>query len=347
MITLSTQHAASARVPGARAQIAHRADDAFPFLHDTMIARLGGRLLLAWYNCTEDEIVGRTVIRGRWSSDEGMTWSAPEIIAEDLQGVAHMVPVTFSEYGGEIWAYATSMASHDRPTGYRCYRYERNGWVERERRSEPLLINTLPQSVGADWLAGGRMAAVSGELPLIPVVVRSRPQAPADWQVQPLPGPWNRGEYPLHFPETALLADGSRVDAIIRNDAGPALCCASADGGVTWGEVQPCDMPIVPSKLFGGTLPDGRQYLIYNERIQENEPRDRSRLVIALRRNADTPFDRIWTIADGFSDTLDAGPFWHYPCACTSGGYLHVSCTASAHSIVRHAAVFSLPLDEL
>ena len=74
---------AKERVQGLRAQIVHRGDPEFPFLHDTMIAPLGGRLLMAWYNCSENEIVGRTIIRGRWSADSGKTWSAPEIICED------------------------------------------------------------------------------------------------------------------------------------------------------------------------------------------------------------------------------------------------------------------------
>lgn len=107
--------AAKEHVKGLRAQIVHRADQEFPFLHDTMIVPLGGRLLMAWYNCSENEIVGRTIIRGRWSADHGQTWSEPEIICEDVRPEHHMVPVTFTEENGEIWAYVTRMSSHDRP----------------------------------------------------------------------------------------------------------------------------------------------------------------------------------------------------------------------------------------
>lgn len=88
--------AAKEHVKGLRAQIVHRADQEFPFLHDTMIVPLGGRLLMAWYNCSENEIVGRTIIRGRWSADHGQTWSEPEIICEDVRPEHHMVPVTFN-----------------------------------------------------------------------------------------------------------------------------------------------------------------------------------------------------------------------------------------------------------
>lgn len=330
--------------PEMRAQIIHRADAEFPFLHDTMVAPLNGRLLAAWYNCSEDEIVGRTVIRGRWSDDGGQTWSAPEIICEDEQEHRHMVPVTFSEQNGEVWAYVTKMSAHDRPMGYVCARCEADGWHIREERSDLVLLNTLPQQTQGNWIVGGRMAKSIGELPLIPIVATAAPASPAQWTIRPLPGPWDDGEYPFQYPETALLTDGARVDALVRNDAGAMACFTSLDGGRSWGAMQSCALPIAPAKMYGGSLPDGRQFLIFNEITPE---RDRSRLVLALRGGIDRPFDRAWLLADGFNAELDAGPYWHYPCACIADGWLHISCTASSQSVVRHAALFSLPLQAI
>lgn len=328
-----------------RKQIVHRADETFPFLHDTMIARLGGRLLLAWYNCTEDEIVGRTVIRGRWSDDDGCTWSEPEIICEDTENGRHMVPVTFSEHNGGIWAYVTEMSAHDRPTGYVCMKYENGTWKCCEKRSDLVLINTLPQLNGQnEWIAGGRMAHQAGELPWVPVVAHASPASPADWQISPLPGPWQENQFPLYYPETALLVQKNIVDAYARNDAGPAWTWRSTDGGHTWSSPQESALPIAPAKMYGGSLPDGRQYLIYNELTEQ---KDRSKLVLAIRSHADAPFQTACVLADGADDGIDGGPYWHYPCACISNHWLHISCTSSAHSIVRHAALFSLPLEQL
>lgn len=330
--------------PALRAQIVHRADREFPFLHDTMVAQLGGRLLMAWYNCSEDEIVGRTVIRGRWSQDGGATWLEPEIICEDAREGCHMVPVTFSEYDGQIWAYVTRMTAHDRPVGYVCAAYDGERWRIREEREAPVLLNTLPQKAEGRWIVGGRMSAAKGELPLIPIVALAVPGAPAEWTIVKLPGPWNRGEYPLQYPETALLVDGSRVDAVVRSDAGPMGCFTSLNGGQSWSEMRPCGLPVAPSKMYGGTLPDGRQYLIYNELTAQ---KDRSRLVLALRNGAESPFEQAWLLADGYNKALDAGPYWHYPCACAADGRLYISCTASGQSVVRHAALFTLPLDAI
>ena len=334
------------RHPAQRSKLVHRADAEFPFLHDTMIARLGKRLFCAWYNCTENEIVGRTVIRGRWSDDEGASWSEPEIVCEDARGGLHMVPATFAEQGGVFWAYVTRMRAHDRPEGYVCARYDGGGWRVTEERDVPVLLNTLPQPYGGGWLAAGRMAAVPGELPLIPVIAASpspAPGKPADWTFSPLPGPWTDGIYPFPFPETAVLAEGPRLSAFVRSDTG-AVCFESADGGRSWGAMQPCALPIAPAKVCGGTLPDGRQYLIYNERTPAH---DRSRLVLALREGSGAPFSRGWLLADGADAALGAGPHWHYPCACVSDGWLHVSCTASSDGVVRHAALFSLPAASL
>ena len=246
--------AAKEHVKGLRAQIVHRADQEFPFLHDTMIVPLGGRLLMAWYNCSENEIVGRTIIRGRWSADHGQTWSEPEIICEDVRPEHHMVPVTFTEENGEIWAYVTRMSSHDRPTGYVCVQYDHGQWKLRQEREELVLINTLPQETDGEWIAGGRMAAKPGELPLIPVVVRAPKQSPAPWKIVALPGPWNEDVYPLEYPETAVLVEKDRVDAIVRNDAGPAQAFHSTDGGKTWGKASDAQMPIAPAAALSGFL---------------------------------------------------------------------------------------------
>ena len=329
------------KVPGMRVQIVERASDEFPFLHDTMIAPLGGRLFMAWYSCTEAEIVGRTVIRGRWSSDNGRTWSAPEILCEDAEG-RHMVPVTFSEYEGEIWAYVTQMSAHDRPVGYVCARYEGSRWIVRERRSDLLLLNTLPQNVGNRWIAGGREADRIGELPLIPVVAIADREPCARWRTVRLVG--SGRDDSLQYPETAVLVDGMAVDAIVRNEAGAMQAFESLDGGVHWSGPAECDMPIAPAKMYGGSLPDGRQYFLYNE---ATEDRARSRLVLAVRSGHGAPFERSWLLADGFDRALEAGPNWHYPCACIVDGWMQVSCTASDQSVRRNGALFSFPIDAI
>ena len=344
-----------------RRSIIHRADDEFPFLHDTMLAFFGDRLLCAWYNSSEDEIQGKTVIRGRWSDDLGQTWSEPELIAQAEPGSGlHMVPAIFSEENGQFFAYITEMTAHDLPVGYRTYRYDDGAWAQISRSDAPVLFNTQPVLLSdGRLLSAGRMSAQPGQLPLIPCVMSSGVSAPAEWRIHPLPGPWLEGEYPLEYPETtlivgkALLADaeksadapGSRITAVTRSDCGPMQVFESEDSGRTWSDPRDLLLPVVPAKLCGGTLKCGVQYLICNESAGAE---GRSRLVIHTRRDASSPFVRTLILFNGADESLSAGPYWHYPCASEREGYLYVSCTAShPDSVRRHAALAVVPVKML
>lgn len=344
----SSDYPAAHRSPeGIERRIVHRADEEYPFLHDTMIAILRGRLLCAWYNCSENEIVGKTVIRGRWSDDGGKTWGEPEVIAQaEADTGIHMVPAVFAEEAGDVYAYITEMSAHDRPVGYSVYRYTDAQWTKIGHSDEPWLFNMQPiQLDDGRWISAGRMSDKAGELPLIPCVYFSELQSPAKWHVQQLPGPWRYGCYPLMFPETTLLVQGRRLTAVTRNDGGAAQVFESYDGGKSWSE--PCDagLPIASSKLCGGTLSSGLQYLIYNEKTV---PASRNRLVIALRKDCDAAFEAVYTLFQGEDEVLGVGPMWHYPCAVEYKGNLYVSCTASRENdVCRHAALAIIPLDAL
>lgn len=319
-------------------QIVQRSTPELPFLHDTMVASLGGRLFEAWYACAENEMIGRTVIRGRWSSDGGKSWSEPETVAVNADGYL-MVPVTFSEKDGEIWAYVTRMTAPDHPIGYDLFRYEEGAWVKRGEKPDPVIFNTIPVKSDGRWLLGGRTAEVPNILPQYPVIALSAPSSPAEWEIRRLPM-----EEKLHCPETTLAVSGARVTAFTRNDGGDIYVFESEDGGLTWSKPYQPSLPIHPAKMCAGSLGDGRQYLIYNERT---EKRDRSRLVMALRDGPDEPFDRAYVVAEGYDDSLDGGPYWHYPSVAMQNGVVYVSSTSSGDGVERHAALHSISLQKL
>lgn len=332
---------------GITRQIVHRADETYPFLHDTGIALLQGKLLCAWYNCSENEIVGETVIRGCWSEDGGKTWGEPEMVAKaPAESGLHMVPAIFTEEAGNVYAYITQMCAHDRPVGYVCYRHTDHGWLEDTRYAEPFLFNAQPICLpDGHMLSAGRMSAQSGELPWIPCVFVRKACAPAGWEARPLPGPWQYGVYPLLFPETTLLADGMHVTAVTRNDGGKAQVFESADAGITWSQPQDVGLPVGASKMCGGTLRNGIQYLIYNEKT---DPPSRNRLVIALRPGRCAAFEKVYTLFEDEDAQLRAGPMWHYPCAVEFAGKLYVSCTSSrVNDVRRDAAIAAIPIDSL
>lgn len=329
---------APSKPEGLRARMLCHFCDEFPFLHDTSISLCQGGLFIAWYACTQGEIEGATRIVGRFSPD-GEDWRPLEIVEEGRE--YHYVPASFFEENRQFRAVVTVMTGHDRPIGFdellRCDK----GWEKLGSSALPFLFNTTPITApdGA-LIAGGRFSPIVGELPRIPAIIR-RARGESDWRLIRFPGEWDMGAYPLPFPETAILPDGGLIEAIVRNDNGQPRVYRSSDAGLSWAYAGESDLPAAGSKLYGGRLSDGRQYLIFNERTPA---RDRSRLVMALRDCSDRPFDRLLLLADGWDSELESGPYWHYPWACEYNGRLYVSCTSNGPDNRRNAVLFDFPL---
>jgi len=66
-----------------------------------------------------------------------------------------------------------------------------------------------------------------------------------------------------------------------------------------------------------------------------------------LRAPGDSRFTRIYTLANGFDASLNAGPFWHYPCVALSGDTLLITCTANDTDNRRSAVLMEIPLSSL
>ena len=95
----------------------HRAgSDNYSFLHDAAIVEHKNVLYAAWYNCPSGEMEGMSLIRGRRSTDHGLTWSGTEVIASDKKKRGNMyVPVTFFSWQGVLYAFISNIISE----GYR------------------------------------------------------------------------------------------------------------------------------------------------------------------------------------------------------------------------------------
>ncbi len=322
---------------GMTAVCVRRASEKFPFLHDTSVNLLGDRLFAAWYQCTAGEIEGITQIAGTWSEDGGATWSEAEIVAED--SAYHCVPAAFYENDEGIFALVTRMTAHDRPVDVLELRYSDGKWTTYRVHDIRFLFNTNPvRYLDGMWIAGGRVSPKTGELPQIPALaVRG---IDGNWTVQTFDGPWSEGEFPLYCPETAILRKNG-LRAVVRNDHGQPWTFRWEDG--EWRFTGEAELPVHGAKMYGGTLSDGWEYLLYNERTPQN---DRSRLVMALREG-DGEFTKLYLLADGYDDKLRCGPYWHYPCACERDGMLYVSCTANGADNLRDAVVYRIPVKSL
>lgn len=327
---------------GMTAVCVRRATEEFPFLHDTSVTLLGGRLFTAWYQCTAGEIAGITQIAGTWSDDGGRTWSEPEVVVGD--SAYHYVPAVFYETADGIFALVTRMTAHDRPVNVLELTYSDGKWIPHRDHDIRFLFNTTPRQLSdGTWISGGRVSPKAGELPQIPAAaVRD---IAGNWTIQRFDGPWNDGNFVLYCPETAILVSENDRRAIVRSDHGQPYTFRCAEG--RWTFTGETDLPVHSAKMYAGTLSDGREYLFYNERTRQN---DRSRLVMALREDASgcsDGFTKLYLIADGYDDQLRCGPYWHYPCAYEQKGMLYVSCTANGPDNVRDAVVYRIPIDSL
>ena len=338
------------RPAGARDCLVHRAGkDAYAFLHDPAIVAHRDLLLAAWYNCPSREIEDESLIRGRLSRDGGRTWGPVETLASDTEdrGLFY-VPAVFCSHQETLYAFVTVMTGHDRPLYCEAF------LVEMDQTSSHLhstslgsvidcfLVNHPPERMDdGNFIMAGRMAQRPGEIPTIPAVALSQgADLTIPWRTVPLlPQGILPGGAPLPYPETTLLVQGHRVQALVRNDYGNALLFESPDCGRTWGPPLKHNLPIGASKLFAGTLSTGHLYLIFNRPT----PGYRDLLVLAIALPQESQFRKMWCIRDGPSASLAAAPEWSYPAATELEGELHIAYTSEK----RHCALTTIPLEPI
>ena len=320
----------------------HRGGGEYPFLHDTSVTVLDGRLFLAWYQCTEGEIEGKTGISGCWS-DDGINWSEPETVISDSD--CHYVPAAFYQAeDGLPHGLVTCMTGHDRPFKVVEVRRENGQWKRYKEHGISFLFNTAPRQLpDGSWISGGRFPAAEGELPLIPAAAK-RCAGSEEWQLLPFPGPWEEGNFPLKYPETALFFADGAWHAVARCDGGAAYTYRAGADGTGWKFTGETNLPAIGAKWYAGNLPDGRDYLLFNELAAGDE---RLRLVLLVREQGAEAFSKRFVLADGWDESLSCGPYWHYPSACVFEDALYVSCTSNKEESVRNAACIRVPLKSL
>jgi len=311
-----------------------RSNDNYKFLHDPAIVYHKGALIAAWYNCPSEEIADESRIRARRSYDEGKTWSAVEIIAADKEkkGI-YYVPVQMLSVNDALYAFIGKMSGHDRIINTTTYKYNdvKKNWQELRETGDLFLPNCTPVKLeNGNWLMPGRVASAPGKLPLIPAVLLSLGDSiEKKWRLVKLPGEYKEDQYP----ETTIIAKGKTVYAFTRADgvAYKPDVFISNDYGETWIKVKSHDFNAVSSKLYAGTLKDGRGYIVFNyvpsgKLVDDIE--DRKVLAIAISKDGSNPFSfsAIYKIqASGGGNPVLS----HYPCVLEHDGNLYIVYTAN------------------
>ena len=300
------------------------------FLHEAAIIEYEGVLYASWYNCKEKELVGYTPIVGRRSYDFGKTWTSPEIIAEDKSGKILYCPPVYGICDGKLYMLINQMVSADHMHSLDLYVLNKKTdrfellWS----RPIPFKLNTnVVRLTNGKLILPGRIAELDGFPNTPAVMISDSGKIDAEWRVVKVAENGNLpdGSHLVH-PETTLLCCDNILYLFSRNDLRKIpLVYVSNDFGESWSEAMAHDIPYRSSKIYSGTLSDGRFYLIANA-----DRSNRSKLVLYVSEKNEVKFTRQKVLIDcEVSD--DDMKLCHYPAAVEYDGLLYIIATADYH----------------
>ncbi|MCL2093527.1 MAG: exo-alpha-sialidase [Treponema sp.] len=322
--------------------------DILPFLHDVSIAAFEGRIYLAWYNSTDAEIWGSSLIRGRSSADGGNSWSEPYTVAGRIDSSEeHFVPVNLFPRRGVLHATVTEMAGKNMTTGLHLFTRGAgdNDWTFTARIGEGFICNTVPQLMDNGNYLSPAWMPMKQETPAFPAALISQGDDIAKpWRCRFFYDPLHPQAVRIRCPETTFSLKGPQITAYVRNDEGPSYVFQSNDYAETWKGPYINPMTVGNSKLFAGKLKDGRNYLIYNA---DRGYFIRTLLVMAVSDPGEGQYSRVYKIFEDDSADLGRGSIWFYPTACEEEGFLYVGCTLQEPGNIRSAVAAKIPTSSL
>ena len=263
----------------------------FESCHASTIVELpNGDLMAAWFGGSKE---GNPDVAIWGSRRTGGLWSAPvELVREP--DIAMYNPVLFYTKGGPLWLYY-KFGRH--PTSWTAGRMwskdDGKTWSEREHlpagvygpiRAKPLVMEdgTIVSGTSVEayrswsvWIErstdGGETWAKSG-----PITVPRRfvDKGGADDVPGAVPG---AGEWALTdgiIQPSVVAIDGNWLRLYARSTARTGKICIadSSDGGVTWTQARPIDLPNPNSGLDAVALKDGRVVVVYNHTDKGRTP---------------------------------------------------------------------------
>ncbi len=313
-------------------------DDEYGFLHEAAIVSYKGTLFASWYNCPRYELSGTSVIRGRRSRDNGRTWSDIEVLGADKTGRLLYCPPVYGVVDGRLYLFMNTMTRADHMHSLELYRYDdaSGAFTFVWSRAIPFKLNTnVVKLPNGKLMLPGRASPKLDGFPTTPAVLISDSGT--------CEGPWRLvrvaedGELPdrlrQEHAETAVVALGAEGRLLIfcrgpKRDL--SLLYRSSDFGETWSPPIPNDgMPFSDSKIYSGTLADGRHYVVGNLR-DKGDRLSRSRLAIYFTEPNGERFTKGYLIRSGDDARMKVYPQFSYPFCDTDGANLYVIYTMVA-----------------
>ncbi len=298
----------------------------FAFLHESAIIEFKGVLYASWYNCVKKELVGYTPICGKRSYDGGKTWTDTEVIAEDKSGKILYCPPVYGICDGRLYLMLNQMVAPDHIHSLDTYVLDENigKFVLLKTESIPFKLNTnVVKLSNGKLLLPGRMGELDG-FPTTPaVLISDTGKIDGAWRMVKVAqnGILEDGEKLVH-PETTVIECCGKLYMFNRNDRRRVpLVYISEDFGESWSRAFAHDVPYVSSKIYGGTLQDGRNYLIANI-----EKYNRSCLAVYFSDKNSIKMTKSVVLFDVNNEVGNATAC-HYPSAVEFDGKLYIIAT--------------------
>jgi len=318
----------------------HRPDDTFGFLHETAIIEYHGVLYASWYNCPKHELNGYTPICEKRSYDNGETWSELRVVCEDTSGTIMYCPPVYAIDNDRLYMLVNQMVAPDHIHSLDLYRLD----PQTDRfellwsRPIPFKLNTNAVKLpNGKWLLPGR----TGELDNFPntpaVLISDEGKIDSEWRMVKIA---ENGDLPdgrkLVHPEISVICAEGILYMFCRNDQRRVpLVYLSKDYGETWSDACSHDIPYIGSKIYTGTLTDGRNYLIANI-----ERGNRSKLAVYLSERDRVRFTKRMILYDGQTREIpETTTACHYPAACEADGKLYIITTLNYSTFERRGAL--------
>ena len=307
---------------GIQTSVIHRPSQTqHKFLHGAAIVEHNGVMHANWANSPTNENGPEETLRGKRSTDGGLTWGELEVIAPGFEGEDRHSHGILFVHKGELWTICARFGIGEPGRRFRGLRGEAfvlnetaNQWQSRGI----VMNNCWPydepvKMPNGDYITGGQ------DKDGLPVVAISRGDDFTNWKSVLLPFPMTLQPA---YAETTVWSDGSRVTAVIRGGGGFAWVSISEDSGLTWTTAAKSNLPMPRAKPYAGTLSTGQNYLITNLN-------DRNTLVLSVSRPGEQTFSTIYRVRHGKSAAprfpgRAKSSQWSYPYGYECNGKLYV-----------------------
>jgi hypothetical protein len=294
----------------------------YRFLHESAIIEYKGVLFASWYNNANTEMDGRSPIRGRRSYDGGKTWTDVEVIADDPTAKIWYCPPVYGICDGKLYMLINEMVGTDLIHALDLFVLDEKSdkFIKLWSKPIPFKLNTNVYTLpNGKLMLPGRIAEMDGFPNTPAVLISDSGKIDAEWRLVKIAenGTLPNGQELLH-PECSAIINENAVYIFCRNDYSCVpLVYVSKDACETW-TLRAHDIPFSGSKIYSGTLSNGRNYLIGNILP------DRKKLAIFFSKKGKMKFDKGFLLADNKSFKDYNGMQWSYPVAHEYLGKLYV-----------------------